>query len=205
MYKKEKCPVCNQEELISIIYGFPSIELFELSEKGLIKLGGCCLPTNSYNNILHYYCNNCKKEIIMAPENNKNLFRYMLKDVYGRICSKDILIVDSKENNLIYDCEEFPLKISIDYDDILKIKNIINKNKYIFKIKDVPVAENVLDGSRNEFIFWNGRKVNYIDSCNLSGWDIENCTKKNVKYMLKILNEIGEILKKYEIKLLVDE
>ena len=141
----------------------------------------------------------------MAPENNKNLFRYMLKDVYGRICSKDILIVDSKENNLIYDCEEFPLKISIDYDDILKIKNIINKNKYIFKIKDVPVAENVLDGSRNEFIFWNGRKVNYIDTCNLSGWDIENCTKKNVKYMLKILNEIGEILKKYEIKLLVDE
>jgi len=34
------CPVCNRTDMvIPIAYGFPGEELFEKSEKGLVKLG----------------------------------------------------------------------------------------------------------------------------------------------------------------------
>lgn len=202
MFKKAKCPICGREELIEIIYGYPSNELFELSEKGLVKLGGCCLPINYDDNIKYYYCKSCRKEIKMANKDNKNLFRYMLKDTYGIICHEDILIVDSKEDNVILNPKlEYPLKFSINYDDILKIKNIINNNPYLFKIKEVPIPEHILDGSRNEMIFWNGRVVNSFETCNLWYWNKENCKSRNVKTVLKIFNEIAEILKKYEIDL----
>jgi hypothetical protein len=33
--------------VIPIVYGFPSHELFEEAEKGLVKLGGCCVKQDS--------------------------------------------------------------------------------------------------------------------------------------------------------------
>lgn len=35
------CPKCKSKNIISIVYGYPSSELFELSEQGKVKLGGC--------------------------------------------------------------------------------------------------------------------------------------------------------------------
>ena len=35
------CPKCKSKNIISIVYGYPSSELFELSEQVKVKFGGC--------------------------------------------------------------------------------------------------------------------------------------------------------------------
>lgn len=35
------CPKCKSKNIIPIVYGYPSSELFELSGQGKVKLGGC--------------------------------------------------------------------------------------------------------------------------------------------------------------------
>lgn len=35
------CPKCKSKNIIPIVYGYSSSELFELSEQGKAKLGGC--------------------------------------------------------------------------------------------------------------------------------------------------------------------
>lgn len=35
------CSKCKSKNIIPIVYGYPSSELFELSEQGKVKLGGC--------------------------------------------------------------------------------------------------------------------------------------------------------------------
>lgn len=41
---EETCPVCRRsDEVVSIIYGMPSYELFLEAERGLVHLGGCCV------------------------------------------------------------------------------------------------------------------------------------------------------------------
>ena len=52
-----KCPNCNNK-MIKIEYGMPSNELIELSEKGIIHLGGCSISDDDPI----YYCNNCKRK-----------------------------------------------------------------------------------------------------------------------------------------------
>ena len=52
-----KCPNCNNK-MIRIEYGMPSDELIELSEKGIIHLGGCCIGEDDPI----YYCKNCKRK-----------------------------------------------------------------------------------------------------------------------------------------------
>ena len=41
--KSSKCPNCGERRLVPISYGFPSSSTMELSEQGLIMLGGCIL------------------------------------------------------------------------------------------------------------------------------------------------------------------
>lgn len=201
MYQKEECPLCNKKELIPIVYGFPGPELFEESEKGLVKLGGCCLPHPHYQGIVYYYCNNCKKDIKMGIKNNKNIFRILKKGAFYCEHEEDVLIIDSKKDNVILNPEsEFCFKFSIPYEDIQRIKNIIKENPYILKMKDVPMPEYILDGTYNEFIIWDERKFNYIETWNLGKWD-DNCSSRNVKNLIKIFNKIAEILRKYEIQI----
>ena len=40
---KYDCPVCHVKEGVDIVYGFPSDELIEASERGEVALGGCVL------------------------------------------------------------------------------------------------------------------------------------------------------------------
>ncbi len=53
------CPICKKTDMvIPIVYGYPGPELFKMSEKGKIKLGGCCIsPENT-----EWYCKRDKKE-----------------------------------------------------------------------------------------------------------------------------------------------
>ena len=51
------CPQCNKNEsVVKIVFGKPSQKLLLESEKGNVKLGGCC-PQPGIN----YYCKVCDK------------------------------------------------------------------------------------------------------------------------------------------------
>ena len=50
------CPQCGSSNFIPIIYGKPSLGLFERAERGEVVLGGCILTPN--RNL--YVCKDCK-------------------------------------------------------------------------------------------------------------------------------------------------
>ncbi len=42
------CPVCRKtDQVIPIIYGSPSFELWQESKKGTVRLGGCCISSEN--------------------------------------------------------------------------------------------------------------------------------------------------------------
>ena len=55
------CPKCGGK-IVEIIYGEPSIELFEAHERGEIILGGCCMVVDDKGNQLDpkYGCVDCE-------------------------------------------------------------------------------------------------------------------------------------------------
>ena len=130
------------------------------------------------------------------------LFRYIEKDAWGIDCNKDILIRDAKKDNVILNPDlDLPLVFSINYDDILKIRNLIKENKYLFKIRNVQGPDWICDGSIHELYFWNKEIFNEIETHNLDKWGTNECKYRNTKIVLKIVNEIARILEKYEIKI----
>lgn len=54
-----KCPVCHKnDQVVRIIYGYPSEKTMEDAEKGLIYIGGCIISNNSPK----WYCKRDEKE-----------------------------------------------------------------------------------------------------------------------------------------------
>lgn len=39
----DPCPVCDSDRVVDIVYGMPTRDLFERSERGEVALGGCCV------------------------------------------------------------------------------------------------------------------------------------------------------------------
>jgi hypothetical protein len=62
--KKPDCPKCGSKVVVRIVYGYPSPELMERSNKGLVKLGGCCL----FGNDPERYCKKCETEFSVDPK-----------------------------------------------------------------------------------------------------------------------------------------
>ena len=198
--KIKECPYCNKTALLEVVYGLPSQECLNAADNGLIKLKGCCLPKD-YEINEYWYCRICNKEVKINRNIDKKIFRFVEKDAWGISCDKDILIIDSKKENVILNAEYIgTLTFSIDYEDVLKIKQILEERKYLFKIKKVQ-GPLVLDGSKHYVGFWNNGFANEIETDNLDKWDLNNCNYRNTKYLLKVIDEISEILKKYSIKL----
>lgn len=58
MKKSKKCPKCNSQKIVPIIYGMPCFELAEKENNGEVKLGGCVgLEGNP-----KWHCKNCEYE-----------------------------------------------------------------------------------------------------------------------------------------------
>lgn len=55
---KRKCPKCNLNKVIPILYGYLSGDMLKKAEMGEIKLGGCIVtPENP-----KWYCKDCGNE-----------------------------------------------------------------------------------------------------------------------------------------------
>jgi hypothetical protein len=45
-HRRYVCPKCEARSGVNIIYGYPSIEMAEMNERGEIALGGCCVDAS---------------------------------------------------------------------------------------------------------------------------------------------------------------
>jgi len=52
------CPLCAAVEVIPIVRGFPSVELFERAEAGEVALGGCVIGQDDPE----WHCKSCGKD-----------------------------------------------------------------------------------------------------------------------------------------------
>jgi|SaaInlStandDraft_3_1057020.scaffolds.fasta_scaffold58758_2 hypothetical protein len=57
--RPENCPKCASENIIRIVYGYPTHELREDSEAGRVALGGCCQCVDDPL----WECGDCKTEL----------------------------------------------------------------------------------------------------------------------------------------------
>ncbi len=50
------CPTCGSRRAVPIVYGYPTSELFEVAERGEVRLGGCVIGNESPD----YECRDCR-------------------------------------------------------------------------------------------------------------------------------------------------
>lgn len=55
----QKCPKCNSNRVVNIVYGYPAPETFREAENGKIALGGCCITDDDPS----WLCFECNVEI----------------------------------------------------------------------------------------------------------------------------------------------
>lgn len=86
--KRVICPNCKSNNIIPIVYGYPTLKTWEEAEKGKLKLGGCEILIGCEQPDL--YCKECKFEwsrgSFSAEDIVKIRFRYWLN--YGCIDSE---------------------------------------------------------------------------------------------------------------------
>lgn len=59
----QQCPDCGSTRILEILYGLPTLEAFERSERGELMLGGCCIYPDSPD----FFCKACHHEWRVAP------------------------------------------------------------------------------------------------------------------------------------------
>lgn len=57
--KYDPCPNCGSDEVVEILYGYPSPEMRKDVEQGRAVLGGCLLEPGEDINDIHLACRNC--------------------------------------------------------------------------------------------------------------------------------------------------
>jgi hypothetical protein len=60
--KPRTCPACGSADVVPILYGMPTAEMFEKAEAGLIALGGCCVSLDGPC----WRCVSCNTDICKA-------------------------------------------------------------------------------------------------------------------------------------------
>ena len=53
-----KCPKCDSDKVVQIVFGYPSDELFESADRGEVSLGGCCVEVDDPE----WHCDDCENE-----------------------------------------------------------------------------------------------------------------------------------------------
>ena len=59
--KQYHCPKCKSENIIPILFGYPSKEAIGAAESGELILGGCEMPRKKVN----AYCKNCERRFLI--------------------------------------------------------------------------------------------------------------------------------------------
>lgn len=54
----KKCPKCGSKTAVRIVYGMPTLNLFQEAEAGKVKIGGCIISEDAPE----YFCKDCQNE-----------------------------------------------------------------------------------------------------------------------------------------------
>lgn len=129
------------------------------------------------------------------------ILSYTLNNAWGRFID-GFMIADKKEYNIVLNgpFATENMKFTIPYEEIKKIKDILNKNNSVFNIKDIPMPS-VLDGTEHEFYFASKKNIISFEAFNLWYWLEEDDVPKDVKVILSVVKEINKILKPYDLKI----
>lgn len=116
---------------------------------------------------------------------------------------QDVIILDAKENNIIY----FTVDNKVNYftmkdNDKKKILDIINNDK-LLKIKDIPEPF-VLDGCVNIFYFSNLKVRTKISTSNICSYIEDEKAPSNAKMLIDTFDKISSILNGYDINIYLD-
>ena len=44
---RPRCPACGADDVVPVVYGFPSADMLDAAERGEIVLGGCVVDPDS--------------------------------------------------------------------------------------------------------------------------------------------------------------
>ena len=140
------------------------------------------------------------------------IFDYYLGDELG-IPKNRIIIFDKGKDNLItIDYDNSIEKHTISSEDLNSIKESINKNNYIFTDGKVALAP-ILDGTTHTINVMSDNKFNSIETFNLWYWyfekdvmktDASEEEKKYTKSIIDLIDDIEEVLEKYNVYIQLD-
>lgn len=179
---KKKCPACGSNDTVKILYGMPTYEAFEASERGEIELGGCCIFDDNPTT----HCKTCGQNF--GGKGSTHLIKIISFEFFiGGYCSPSHFVyVDGKEKKKIIkyantldgedvDLKKFDWEKNLEPDTISKKVYLTDsqwikfKKKICFEIshwKDRYFDNDIDDGTQWELIirFSNGYKINKFGS-----------------------------------------
>ena len=149
---RKKCPICGSTESLKILYGMPTYEAFEASERGELALGGCCVLPNSPTRRCKQCGNDFGSNDILRFLSMTS-FEFFIGGFFGT--SYTVTIDATQENKVI-----FTSQISHDFSELSLIPpihlNIEQWNAFLDDLnsldlscwKDKYVDDHVLDGTQ---------------------------------------------------------
>lgn len=149
----KKCPKCNSNNVVSIVYGEPSYELYLNSEKEKVFLGGCCISMVDGFPEYEYHCKDC------GFEYNRN---DVINNIYSNIRSIKGYVGGFFEGHKHFEIDFVTGKVfynnSLDEEEnkLIKEANTIELRKLTERLKKIKILnwkkyyddKGILDGTQ---------------------------------------------------------
>lgn len=195
------CPKCKSENIVPIMYGYPSYEAFEEAEKGNIKLGGCEVLIDDLA-MPDKYCKDCEYEWSLDRLDSDAITKVRFKYWSNWGCYEP----DSMEENqwafeifadgtIKYYAYPLNSRKVLDKDkavtDIKQVQDFYNELLYAFKPWNIVYECRVCDGSsyQLDITYCDGRKRKHTGD--IGGGTID-------KLVMDFLRAIPEMKEKLE-------
>lgn len=190
---KKKCPACGANDTVKILYGMPTYEAFEASERGEISLGGCCISDNSPR----WHCKACGQNF--GGGNLFSLvdiisFEFFIDGYFG---TSHFIYIDGKRKNKLIRYAKTPGGM---YADLKHPKNEINTHPDII-VKEIHLTSEqwlafIEELSSLEVEYW---KDKYYDNeiCDGTQWELTIRFPDRKKIIKKGSNEYPPYWKKF--------
>lgn len=151
LYKK--CPKCGSNNVINIIYGMPSYELFLESEKGKVRLGGCEI----IEGCSEYACKDCNHEW------NK---QQILDHAYGKITRVRAFVGGFRGSNYEVDMDFRNLRLAWNGDED-------ESKSQITKVLDEQDCKNIAEHLKMLNLLGWKTKYEQPEVCDGTQWSVQ--------------------------------
>lgn len=165
---KKKCPACGSTDTVKILYGEPTYEAYEASERGELVLGGCCISNISPTR----HCKECGQEFggeDLFPFFEIHSFEFFIGGYFG---TSHFIYIDGRQENK---CIKYAKTPGGMYVDLKQANDEFNVNPDVH-LKEIPLTTNQWleftdEIARLEVACWKDR---YSDNeiCDGTQWEL---------------------------------